>query len=44
MKKKTYIILFSAILILALGTALFFSAQRTITPEEAEELCFTVMG
>lgn len=44
MKKKTYIILFSAILILALGTALFFFAQRTITPEEAEELCFTVMG
>ncbi len=44
MKKKTYIIIFSLILILVLGAILFFSAQRTITPKEAENLCYTVMG
>ncbi len=44
MRKKTHIIIFSVIFILILGTILFFSANNKITPEEAEKLCYTVMG
>lgn len=44
MNKKIYIIIIAVILLFVTGIILFFNHNKTITPEDAEKLCYFVLG